>query len=495
MHYIDRLIKFISLFFVFCCFSQVSFGQIDTLLYETFDNGIPEEWNNVGDKWSTTTGQVKFEPSSNSEKGELIMPIIETGSNDSIILELNHNFICDVTKGDSLYIDVSYDGGISYKDRLLIKEEDLGNPTFNLTEELPNIVNSDSIILKYVAILHENLDKDVKWNLDEVKLYKLLGGNYKLTASSDGVNPGADRQASIPIDCLPSNKDIPINLSLFNKGPNDIDVSLSDIIMQLRLYEENSLTHVSFIPISIIKVEVDDVELTSSEYIDIYVNAEVVFNVTINLGVFNIPENQEVKLYINVHNSNPPYLAEVQIDDCCQENSVVIAAEAYLPLLTASQSFIETEEANIDETESIIIVSTNDIVYFEAADFIELNAGFETATNIGNGEFLAYIDDCSSELSSKREPILDNETNVSLSLYPNPVDNIFYIEYYLDNDSEVNASLFDVTGKLKDRMVENKFNLRGNQKVMFNIETLNSGLYIFKIQTDTWEKNVKILKL
>jgi len=37
--------------------------------------------------------------------------------------------------------------------------------------------------------------------------------------------------------------------------------------------------------------------------------------------------------------------------------------------------------------------------------------------------------------------------------------------------------------------------LKGYQKRMFNIETLSSGIYIFKIKTDTWEKNVKVLKL
>ena len=168
-----------------------------------------------------------------------------------------------------------------------------------------------------------------------------------------------------------------------------------------------------------------------------------------------------------------------------------------MPLLTASQVSIETEEANITETESIVIVPTNEIVYFEAAEFVLLKPGFETSTDMGNGEFIAYIDNCElpSEGASKKELQLTDEANINLRLYPNPTDNIFYIEYYLESDSQVNASLFDMTGKLKEKVIDSKLNLGGHQKTMFNIETLSAGLYLFKIQTDTWEKSVKVLKL
>jgi len=482
---------------LFCCFSQISFGQVDTLLYETFDNGIPSDWYNVDSKWVETTGGVRFEPSPNSERGELIMPNISIESNDSIILELDHNFICDPTKNDSLYIDVSYDGGVSYKNRLFV--EDWNNPVSNLTKEFPNITNNDSITLKYVAILHENTIP-VKWDIDKVSLYRQLGGNYVMTAQSGDVT-GQQRLASIPIDCLPSNDNIPINLTLINKEDNELLIPVSAIELKITSVEQDIdgypiWTTYEESLINIVEISVND-NIETTEIL-IGGDTEIEVNLTVNLGILNIntSESNIVKLNINISQFNS-YDNEVQIDQCCQDQAITISANVNLPLLTASQISIETEEASIDETESIIIVSTNEIVYFEAAEFVSLNPGFETATDIGNGEFIAYIDDCElpSATTYKSKSKLADGKKLNLSLYPNPTDNIFHIEYYLENDSQVNASLFDMTGKLREEFIDNEFNLKGHQKTTFNMETLSSGLYLLKVQTDTWEKNVKVLKL
>jgi len=296
MHYIDRLIKFILLFFVFCCFSQISFGQVDTLVYETFDNGVPSDWYNVGYKWTeTTNGEVRFEPSLNSEKGELIMPNLSVGLNDSIILELDHTFICDVAKNDSLYIDVSYDNGASYKDRLLIKPEDYGNPTINLTEELPNIVNNNQVRLKYVAILHENSENDVNWNLDKVNLYR-LGGTYEIAVATDDVVGPAYRNGMISrsLDCLPIGESFAINVVAVNEENSGSNVPISVSNFEVSIYV-NDIKYI---------VQIDSVYKDGNqfEYVVMIPGMSIDFkiHIYIDIELLNITDTDKVELGINI---------------------------------------------------------------------------------------------------------------------------------------------------------------------------------------------------
>lgn len=85
----------------------------------------------------------------------------------------------------------------------------------------------------------------------------------------------------------------------------------------------------------------------------------------------------------------------------------------------------------------------------------------------------------------------DLKNDASVTIYPNPFNNLFKVDVELYSASDVNISVYDLTGKLvEEKSVENApagtFNYT-------SVCQLNPGMYFVKIKTNNTQKIIKII--
>ncbi len=68
------------------------------------------------------------------------------------------------------------------------------------------------------------------------------------------------------------------------------------------------------------------------------------------------------------------------------------------------------------------------------------------------------------------------------------------IRYYLSENSTVSIDIYDITGKLINKLV-NQFQTMGNQQVLWNTSTLSKGIYFCKLSTGNGIGTKKIIKV
>ncbi len=80
-----------------------------------------------------------------------------------------------------------------------------------------------------------------------------------------------------------------------------------------------------------------------------------------------------------------------------------------------------------------------------------------------------------SVLSINNEPGIQYTRNVEIEIYPHPASKILYVKSIKNVNKPLHYSIYDVTGKL---MIKGNSN---NDYFSINVESLNSGMYIFKL--------------
>lgn len=78
--------------------------------------------------------------------------------------------------------------------------------------------------------------------------------------------------------------------------------------------------------------------------------------------------------------------------------------------------------------------------------------------------------------------------------YPNPFNPITKISYYLKAKNHVQLKIFDISGKEIKTLV-NQNQISGHHNITFNAHGLVSGVYIYKLKTDSFEESRKMLLL
>ncbi len=84
-----------------------------------------------------------------------------------------------------------------------------------------------------------------------------------------------------------------------------------------------------------------------------------------------------------------------------------------------------------------------------------------------------------------------NDITVNYRMYPNPVQNILYLELSADKAPNLNMSIFDVNGHC---VISNEINFAGNSaKISQDVSNFAIGTYLIKIQ-DNEGKVLQTLK-
>ena len=78
--------------------------------------------------------------------------------------------------------------------------------------------------------------------------------------------------------------------------------------------------------------------------------------------------------------------------------------------------------------------------------------------------------------------------------YPNPFNPITIINYELKNRNNVNITIYDLTGREVETLI-NQFQNKGRYSVVFNAGALASGIYIYKLKVGSYEQCRKMMLL
>ncbi len=111
--------------------------------------------------------------------------------------------------------------------------------------------------------------------------------------------------------------------------------------------------------------------------------------------------------------------------------------------------------------------------------------GDETAYGDNNIYYIAFP---KSDFAGVKE----NNTAVTMNIYPNPADEYSYIDINLTKSSKVNLTVTNLVGQTV--FTKTYGNLAsGNQKLVVNVSNLNSGIYFFTIQAGNERLTKKII--
>lgn len=144
------------------------------------------------------------------------------------------------------------------------------------------------------------------------------------------------------------------------------------------------------------------------------------------------------------------------------------------------------------------------------ASEVVLSPGF-TASNGCN--FRAYVTACSSVITrpmggsgsyfakahrATSKHTYDNPSignNKQFVLSPNPFIHTFNLEINLNEDAQVSVSIYDLTGKEIDRVIQNQTREKGLMQLQYNNEKLTPGIYFCVISIDGIQYTEKIVKM
>ena len=76
--------------------------------------------------------------------------------------------------------------------------------------------------------------------------------------------------------------------------------------------------------------------------------------------------------------------------------------------------------------------------------------------------------------------------------YPNPFNPTTTISFTLPEDSKVLLYIYDINGRLIDRLVDSSINT-GYHKIVWNASEYSSGIYLVKMIADSYTNTQKIM--
>ena len=160
---------------------------------------------------------------------------------------------------------------------------------------------------------------------------------------------------------------------------------------------------------------------------------------------------------------------------------------------------------NVAEWNKKITGSYNNYINWKASGYASVySVDFDNNKNVYSQSYYAWTVDkrkYSGTLPTVELTITGVEkvanslpTNFSLTQnYPNPFNPTTTIKFTVPEKSELSISVFDITGKLVSKLIDNAEFSAGEYKVTFDASNLASGTYIYRMQTKTQSISKKMI--
>ncbi|NQV19234.1 MAG: T9SS type A sorting domain-containing protein [Armatimonadetes bacterium] len=116
--------------------------------------------------------------------------------------------------------------------------------------------------------------------------------------------------------------------------------------------------------------------------------------------------------------------------------------------------------------------------------------GYTNSYGAGQADFwLVRLD---TEVSMEVNPL--NNLEYKISNYPNPFNPTTTISFSLQNNSNVELSVYNIKGQLVETLV-NDYKPAGEHSIVWNAENQASGIYFYKLKAGEYSKTKKMLLL
>jgi gluconolactonase len=111
-------------------------------------------------------------------------------------------------------------------------------------------------------------------------------------------------------------------------------------------------------------------------------------------------------------------------------------------------------------------------------------------------DVMGFESDFSNEASVTVSALGENDNiiqgNILQQNYPNPFNPITNITYQIKKMANVSLKIFDISGK-EIRTIVNKNQSAGKYSVNINLKDMASGIYLYRLKTDSFEESRKML--
>ncbi|MFM7021701.1 MAG: S8 family serine peptidase [Flavobacteriales bacterium] len=216
--------------------------------------------------------------------------------------------------------------------------------------------------------------------------------------------------------------------------------------------------------------------------------------------------------YYNWHNSSISSVANpalpagkhiVTVSDargCSLSDSIKVSEPVKLIAAVASHT---DDTTNTSQGSATITVSGGTGSYTYAWDDA-LSQHTSTATGLSAKNYTVTISDShncqvTQEVTiaggSNKNAIEENDpSRYSMTVFPNPANNYFFVEFELPEHESLDLSIYDENGKKVKEVISGVYT-KGAYKVLVSSEDLNSGLYFYQLKTSSASATGKVTVL
>ena len=167
-------------------------------------------------------------------------------------------------------------------------------------------------------------------------------------------------------------------------------------------------------------------------------------------------------------------------------------------IVTNGNGTVRWMEGNIDTNPLFIDAENGDFVLQEGSSCIDAGTAFivfshpnilmvDTLIKLNPDEYVGSAPDMGAyeygAVSIKEEMAHIPEKFASYQNYPNPFNPVTTISYELPKDSDVTLTIYDITGRLVETLIDQKQN-GGHYFVQWDASYRPSGVYIYRIQAE-----------
>jgi len=148
------------------------------------------------------------------------------------------------------------------------------------------------------------------------------------------------------------------------------------------------------------------------------------------------------------------------------------------PNIEAGASALQEGAFSIDVHENVI-----------NGHFASFNLDITDGDTTWNSTFSITLHSIITSVSDISKPDVDEQVNI----YPNPFNNQFTVEYFLETGSNVSIHVFKLLGQEVAQIENPSYKLPGKHKIVFTTPEMQQGVYFCKIETEDYSIVRKII--
>jgi len=174
----------------------------------------------------------------------------------------------------------------------------------------------------------------------------------------------------------------------------------------------------------------------------------------------------------------PLTLGEIQMDSIPEPQLISVVTE-----------YAIAGGISYDYDPQLIVDSVPEITIVDSADYVVRDFGV-----LGGAVYYQHVDE---EIVPSVDSTNERRTNTleqkQFNVFPNPSNGVFTIEYELRSASQIELSVYDMTGTLVKQIVKPMTQQTGIYQTPINLTELPSGIYVCRIIKDGKEEHKEIV--